>query len=1316
MSDPSASPGLWTTLRRNLNFFRIHLLFFTFAPLIFSAILYASNGRYPISYIDALFNSVSAITVCGLATVNMSQLTPWQQVLLFIQMCVGSPVVVSWFMVYIRRNFFAKKFEYIVQAEAARRARSSKTQPQPSSSELATASGRPRFGWPVTSLLRRRTRLSPIPEFEEGSSTPKAKEMPKKVRTDMIRRMDAPPKRVDPNGWITEGLTVPLKRLSLKIGSDGGQEKGKQQPSSPNRIEHSMESPRSPGPLAKDTFVQGEDTQVQSHAPGGNQPPSIGFSSLDQTNPQHISPSATGMPRNTTVEFAPTVTRHYVPLATVANRRSGVSRDAPTDERLARQISRDSSYSRRHPSIGGLSQTSLTRVPSQHTFQSIVIIDHVDHEPEQTSQTGFGGFPMPHKLLGILFRRWFPGAARRLRRTVTIPTTQALSGGELGRTASISGGTGGTIGNMPEGSKPVPYISFDATVGRNSSFQMLTNEQLEELGGVEYRGLNALLWLVALYHIGSQLVAFVVIAPYMTMPKWASNFVPPAQIRPVATPWFSLFQVVSSYTNTGFSLVDQSMIPFQTAYPMIFFMIFLILAGNTSFARRSWIISKSIPTNSRLYETLRFLLDHPRRCFVYLFPSHQTWFLFLIVSLLNFVDFFCFMVLDIGNPEIASIPLGTRFAAGLLQAANVRASGFSVVPLSALAPAVKYVSCTCNTALSVRATNVYEEKSLGIYYHEDQFPAAEQAFKTEGSRMSMWGHYLAMHARYQLSFGASLFFFGPVFTVMRLTDMWWLALALFLVCIIERDNLINPEIQSWFNIFTILFEIVSAYGSVGLSLGIPTQNYSLSGAFRPLSKLVLCLVMLRGRHRGLPVAIDRAVVLPYEFERMQDSPDSPSGVDDKQYSFGAFSRPVGESIKNEPTTAGRERVGTEKAIPVAVINTSSCYCKYMLPTLKPGIFPPPRPLNREHAGGVDADASIRQTDTDAALARLSAVKKGYIQDPFITHLVPRSQFQPTRPPLINIGTYVRSTSIDTLVDQWLALCEQQNAICQIVSLGAGSDTRFWRISTGPRAHVLKSYFELDFSDVTTKKAMAIRKSKVLSTVLGSPEDITIASGGTALHSNKYHLLPCDLRHPPPASIAPLLEGLLSPSHPTLLLFECVLVYMSPESSSALIDWFVNYFAAAPPESGRVLGAVVYEMFGLQDAFGRVMVNNLQVCTSLFFVRPLPSIAGFKSRNVTLPGAAPYPTVESLPERFTRHGFTFAQALTLSEMRAKYMSQSELQRISHLELLDEIEELNLVLQHYAITWSVKTFALAEESGWGQWSLTTSRPAPPDHDDE
>ena len=51
------------------------------------------------------------------------------------------------------------------------------------------------------------------------------------------------------------------------------------------------------------------------------------------------------------------------------------------------------------------------------------------------------------------------------------------------------------------------------------------------------------------------------------------------------------------------------------------------------------------------------------------------------------------------------------------------------------------------------------------------------------------------------------------------------------------------------------------------------------------------------------------------------------------------------------------------------------------------------------------------------------------------------------------------------------------------------------------------------------------------------------------------------------------------------------------------------------------------------------------------------------------------------------------------------SESCHNRISSLEMLDEVEELNLVLEHYAITWGVKLSSpAATVSPWNEWGLS------------
>jgi hypothetical protein len=92
---------------------------------------------------------------------------------------------------------------------------------------------------------------------------------------------------------------------------------------------------------------------------------------------------------------------------------------------------------------------------------------------------------MPLEILGSIFSRLFPKLERRLTRSMTYPATTTIASQHRGDARNA------------DGSKLVPYISFDAIVGHNSTFHLLTNDQLEELGGVEYRALNALLYIVA---------------------------------------------------------------------------------------------------------------------------------------------------------------------------------------------------------------------------------------------------------------------------------------------------------------------------------------------------------------------------------------------------------------------------------------------------------------------------------------------------------------------------------------------------------------------------------------------------------------------------------------------------------------------------------------------------------------------------------------------------------------------------------------------------------------------------------------------------
>lgn len=195
-----------------------------------------------------------------------------------------------------------------------------------------------------------------------------------------------------------------------------------------------------------------------------------------------------------------------------------------------------------------------------------------------------------------------------------------------------------------------PYLSWNATVARNSNFVDLTEEQRDELGGIEYRALKTLAVVLITYYVGFHLIGMLsMIGWIMTEDKWGNV----VRAAGVGRPWWGIFTAASAFNDLGFTLTPDSMYSFQTAIFPLLMLSFLIIIGNTAFPcmlrLMIWVLSKFTRQGSALWEELKFLLDHPRRCFTLLFPRNATWWLFAILVALNGIDLIFFVILDVSS-------------------------------------------------------------------------------------------------------------------------------------------------------------------------------------------------------------------------------------------------------------------------------------------------------------------------------------------------------------------------------------------------------------------------------------------------------------------------------------------------------------------------------------------------------------------------------------------------------------------------------------------------------------------------------------------
>lgn len=308
------------------------------------------------------------------------------------------------------------------------------------------------------------------------------------------------------------------------------------------------------------------------------------------------------------------------------------------------------------------------------------------------------------------------------------------------------------------------------------------------------------------------------------------------------------------------------------------------------------------------------------------------------------------------------------------------------------------------------------------------------------------------------------------------------------------------------------------------------------------------------------------------------------------------------------------------------------------------------------------DKIIQQTDNDASQSRMSAVALDYLQDTFARSFI--TQQIARRYPIINRGTYVRTTGIDRLVDSFLNADPRQRK--QIISLGAGSDTRFFR-----RARRNLVFHELDFASNTAAKIATIQQSTLLKDTitksLDDPTSLTINAEKTALHSSTLNIHPIDLRDL--ALSASALSNLphLDLDLPTLLLSECCLCYIPPETTTKIMATLTSVLHGST-------SIILYEPIRPYDSFGKTMVQNLS------------------SRGIELRTVKKYYSLGAQRLRLKQAGFDAGQgARSIEDIYygrtvEAWLTDEERSRVERLEWLDEVEEWRLLGRHYCITWA------------------------------
>lgn len=102
------------------------------------------------------------------------------------------------------------------------------------------------------------------------------------------------------------------------------------------------------------------------------------------------------------------------------------------------------------------------------------------------------------------------------------------------------------------------YFTSKGLISRNSQFHGLTSAEREELGGVEYKAVSFLSWIVSLYFLLFLLLGVIGVGSWLQ-----TNHPEVTRVNGLDPFWTGAFFAVSAFVNSGMSLLDKNMTALQ---------------------------------------------------------------------------------------------------------------------------------------------------------------------------------------------------------------------------------------------------------------------------------------------------------------------------------------------------------------------------------------------------------------------------------------------------------------------------------------------------------------------------------------------------------------------------------------------------------------------------------------------------------------------------------------------------------------------------------------------------------------------------------